>query len=68
MNIVLSNDEFEFINKKVIAPLKKFELDIFIFGSRATLENNKFSDLDLLIKTYRENTEIKKQLRKSKKS
>ncbi len=40
--------DFESVAKKIILQeLKKFSCKIFLFGSRATKENHRFSDMDI---------------------
>lgn len=49
MKFGLSEDQYNFILKHVIAPLKKEGAEIYCYGSRARGDNHKFSDLDLMI-------------------
>ena len=44
----LSTDEFRFLQKNLIEPLKHAGARVFVFGSRATGKEKKFSDIDLL--------------------
>ncbi len=44
----LNQSELEFINEKLIAPLKAKGARVFIFGSRAKGTHKKFSDIDFL--------------------
>ena len=44
----LSETEFQFLNEKLLLPLKKHGAQVFLFGSRATGKHQKFSDIDLL--------------------
>jgi len=45
----LSPKEIAYIRLKVVAPLEKAGLKVFVFGSRARGEHKKYSDLDLLV-------------------
>lgn len=49
MNFGLSDSDFQILKSLVIEPLKKRAVRVFVFGSRATGKNHKFSDLDLLL-------------------
>ena len=44
----LTEGEFQFLNEKLIQPLKKHGAQVFLFGSRANGKFQKFSDIDLL--------------------
>ncbi|MBL7542904.1 MAG: nucleotidyltransferase domain-containing protein [Bdellovibrionaceae bacterium] len=44
----LNSSEFEFIQNKLIRPLKSKGAQVFLFGSRAKGNHKKFSDIDLL--------------------
>jgi len=44
----LSKIEFDFLNDNLIQPLKEKHAIVYIFGSRATQKNHKFSDIDIL--------------------
>lgn len=48
MKFGLSESEYEFIDKNLIEPLKQHRAKVYIFGSRATQKNHKFSDIDIL--------------------
>lgn len=48
MKFGLSDSELEFLQKNLIHPLKAQKARVFIFGSRATQSNHKFSDIDVL--------------------
>lgn len=48
MNFGLTDQEFDFLNKHLIQPLKSVGASVYIFGSRATGKQHKFSDIDLL--------------------
>lgn len=43
----LSEVEYKFLNDNLIQILKKHHCQVFIFGSRATGTNTKFSDIDI---------------------
>ncbi len=49
MNIGLSQQEALYIDESVVKPLRRMGAELWVFGSRARLSHNKFSDLDLLI-------------------
>ncbi len=44
----LSETEFQFLNEKLLLPLKRKGAQVFLFGSRATGKYQKFSDIDLI--------------------
>lgn len=48
MKYGLTDDEFKFLIKELILPIKKIGATVYIFGSRATGKYQKFSDIDLL--------------------
>lgn len=48
MNFGLSVDDYAFLKKTVIDPLKKKSARVFVFGSRATGKHHTFSDIDIL--------------------
>ncbi|MBC7420400.1 MAG: nucleotidyltransferase domain-containing protein [Bdellovibrio sp.] len=56
MNHGLSENEFNFLMSEVVQPLKKMSARVFLFGSRATGQFKKFSDVDL---TYLQNEDQK---------
>ncbi len=47
MNHGLSEDEFNFLMNEVVQPLKKLNAKVFLFGSRASGQFKKFSDVDV---------------------
>ena len=49
MKFGLTDEQYEYIQKVVVAPLQKRNLEVWCFGSRARGDFQKFSDLDLLI-------------------
>ena len=49
MNIALTQDQLQFIFNTVVKPLHQLGAKVFVFGSRATQTNRKYSDLDILI-------------------
>lgn len=49
MKFGLSDSDFQILLNLVLEPLKKKSIKLYIFGSRATGRQHKFSDLDLLI-------------------
>lgn len=49
MNFGLSPSDFKLLNELVLLPLKKLNVSVYVFGSRATGKNQLFSDLDLLL-------------------
>ncbi len=49
MRYGLSDDEFAFLERVVVGPLRDAGADVYIFGSRARGDHQKFSDIDLLI-------------------
>lgn len=51
MTIALTPDELSFVKKHIVRPLEKCNAEVFAFGSRAIGTNNKFSDLDILVKS-----------------
>jgi predicted nucleotidyltransferase len=44
----LSEKEFQFLKEKLIQPLKDYHCRVYLFGSRATAKQKKFSDIDIL--------------------
>ena len=48
MKYGLTDSEFNFLNENLVLPLKKFQAQVFIFGSRVKGRHKKFSDIDLL--------------------
>lgn len=48
MKYGLSEGEFKFLEETLIIPVKEYKARVFLFGSRATGQNQKFSDIDLL--------------------
>lgn len=51
MRFGLTEEEFALLQKLVVEPLKKLDCQVWIFGSRARGEPQKFSDIDLLYQT-----------------
>lgn len=54
MNFGLSQDEFEFLNKELIVPLKSLGAQIWIFGSRARGDHKRYSDIDVMVSSNKE--------------
>ena len=54
----LSEIDNQFIFDKLINPLKARGCKIFLFGSRATGKFKKFSDIDLIFYTPKEQTKL----------
>ena len=50
MNFGLTKDQYKFIYEKLVLPLREMGLEIYVFGSRARGDHQKFSDLDVLAK------------------
>lgn len=50
MSFGLNEKEIDFLFKTLINPLKNYNIEVFLFGSRAKGTHNKFSDVDLLIR------------------
>lgn len=48
MKFGLSEDEFLYLTKELIEPLKKHGARVYIFGSRASGKYKQFSDIDVL--------------------
>ena len=48
MTYGLSDSEFQFLQEKLIQPLKQYGAEVFLFGSRANGKFKRFSDIDLL--------------------
>ncbi len=44
----LSNTEEEFLFENLVNPLKRLNCKVYVFGSRATGRQQRFSDIDLL--------------------
>lgn len=51
MKFGLSQDEYKLLKNIVIPPLTKYKTKIYCFGSRARGDFLKFSDIDLLIES-----------------
>lgn len=49
MTFGFSEQQQKYFSEQLVRPLKKLNADIFIFGSRATGEYRKYSDVDVLI-------------------
>lgn len=49
MMLGLSNAELKCLTQVLINPLKKLGIQIFAFGSRARGDQQKFSDIDILL-------------------
>ena len=47
MKFGLTAEEFSLLDELVIAPLKKHDCRVWIFGSRAREDHQKFSDIDI---------------------
>jgi predicted nucleotidyltransferase len=45
----LTKDEYLFIQKQIVFPLKELGATVWCFGSRARGDFKKFSDLDILV-------------------
>ena len=52
----LKREEFDFVRQNLIDPLKQHGAAVYLFGSRATGQHQKFSDIDLF---YQESVEEK---------
>ncbi len=50
MTFGLSPNDWALLNQHVLEPFKKMGLIVWVFGSRARGEQQKFSDIDLLYK------------------
>ena len=48
MQYGLLDSELQFLNEKIVQPLKLQKAKVYLFGSRATGKFKKFSDIDLL--------------------
>ncbi len=46
----MTPEQFSILNELVIAPLKKYNCTVYIFGSRALGKNHPYSDVDLLFR------------------
>ena len=55
----LSDSEFLFLNENLVKPLKDLGCTVYIFGSRATGQFQKFSDIDLI---YNSKNKIEKHI------
>lgn len=49
MKYGLSESDFKILQDLVLDPLKKMNVDVYVFGSRATGKHHPFSDIDLLL-------------------
>jgi len=49
MRFGLNEDDFAFLHRNLIQPLRLKGLKVYIFGSRASGKNHPFSDVDILV-------------------
>jgi predicted nucleotidyltransferase len=49
MKFGLTQDQFKYLQKNVIEPIKKTNSKLWIFGSRARGDHQEFSDIDLMV-------------------
>lgn len=71
MKFGLTEDQFQYLDENVVAPLQNLGFEICGFGSRARGDHDPFSDLDLMIEGtvspagQRAKSAIEEQLTKS---
>ena len=51
MKFGLTEQQYQYIQEVVVAPLKKLGATVWVFGSRARGDQTDFSDLDLMIES-----------------
>lgn len=69
MKFGLTEDQYNYLLKNVITPLRSKHCELYCYGSRARGDYNKFSDLDLMIESEQDQAStvalIKEKLTKS---
>ncbi|RME15174.1 MAG: nucleotidyltransferase domain-containing protein [Bdellovibrio sp.] len=58
MKFGLSDDQYNYILKNVVEPLRKQGAEVWCFGSRARGDYQKFSDVDLMVVAEKDLTQI----------
>ena len=53
MKFGLSDDQYKFIDQNVVKPLAALGARVYVYGSRARGDFQKFSDLDLMVESPR---------------
>lgn len=51
MKFGLTEQQYQYIQEVVVAPLKKLGATVWVFGSRARGDQTDFSDLDLMVES-----------------
>ena len=54
MTFGLTSKQYQYIHATVVVPLKNQGAKVWIFGSRARGDQNKFSDLDLMVESEKD--------------
>lgn len=62
MNFGLKSDEYDYINKQVVAPIEAQGGRVFCYGSRARGDHNQYSDLDLMVEAGKDLSTLISQL------
>lgn len=62
MKIALTPDQLKFLKDNVVKPLQQLNTEVYIFGSRATGQNQEFSDVDLMLRTDEVNQEFRQKI------
>ena len=57
MKFGFSEEQQKYIDEQLIAPLKNLNAKVYIFGSRATGKQRKYSDVDVLVTPKNQNLE-----------
>lgn len=52
MRFGLTSEEYDYINRQVVLPLRAKGAEVWCFGSRARGTHHRFSDLDLMVETH----------------
>lgn len=51
MKYGLTDDQYQFVLDQVVKPLKKYDAQVYCFGSRARGDHQPYSDLDLMVES-----------------
>jgi len=54
MKYGMTQEQYHLLQELVIKPLKKIDMQVFLFGSRASGKHHSHSDVDLLFRSMKE--------------
>ena len=54
MKFGFTENELDYFQKELVSPLKDIDAKVWIFGSRARGDHQKFSDVDILVESHDE--------------